>query len=155
MRKILPVLLMMLIASPLWADGVYEKRSKASVDKVYTAVHDALEESYFWVVHEINIGDNLKHFSENWGDDYNRNKLTAIRSMIICNGGYANKISNTDPKMLALCPLRISVVGHADYVSVLFARPSVLAQGSPALPLVQELEKSIIEAIENGVVVAE
>jgi len=154
MRKIL-LLLMMLMASPLWADGVYEKRSQASVDEVYTAVHDALEERSFWVVHEINIGNNLKRFSDNWGDDYNRNKLTAIRAMIICNGGYANKVSNSDPKMLALCPLRVSVVGQLDYVSVLFARPTAVAQGSPALPLLQEIENSIIEAIEAGVAATE
>ncbi len=41
---------------------------------------------------------------------YNRSKLSAIRSMVFCNGWYANQVSNKDPHMLALCPLHMTLI---------------------------------------------
>ena len=125
-----------------------------SVDKpvaaIYDSLHKSLEDARLYVVLEPNIGKNLSGFAERWGDQYNRNSLTAIRSMVFCNGWYANQVSNRDPHMLALCPLSLTLIEKDGRTTALFARPSLIAADSPARDIVVELENHVIEAIRRG-----
>ncbi len=133
------------------ADTVFSITVDKPVDAVYNSVYQSLEASRFYVVFEPDIGKNLANFADRWGDDYNRNKLSAIRSMVFCNGWYANRVSNLDPGMLGLCPLHATVIGRDGKTTVLFNRPSVIAANSPALKLVTQIENEVIEAIQAGV----
>ena len=98
------------------------------INEVYPSVYKSLEESRLYVVLEPDIGSNLAGFSERWGDDYNRNKLSAIRGMVFCNGWYANQVSNLDPQMLAFCPMHITLIEKEGTTTALFARPTVIAR---------------------------
>ena len=122
-----------------------------SLQAVYPAVYEALEDARFFVVFEPNIGKNLKRFAKKWGDDYNQNKLSNIRSMVFCNVWYANAVSNADPDMLGLCPLRISLYEKQGETVVLFARPTVIAAQSKAKKVLQNVENEVIAAIKTGV----
>lgn len=131
-------------------DGVYRQQVDKSLDTVYDSVYKSLEDARFFVVFEPNIGANLSRFSEKWGDDYNKNNLTGFRSMVFCNGWYANKVSNVDPNMLGFCPLHISLIERDGKTLVLFNRPSVIAKNSPASELMLTIENDVIEAIQKG-----
>ena len=131
--------------------NIYKQTVSSSMKKVYPAVYDALEEARFYVVFEPYISKNIERFADKWGDSYNQNKLDSIRSMVFCNGWYANKVSNADPDMLALCPLRLSLYEKAGETTVLFARPTVIGEFSQAKPVLQEIENKVIEAIKVGV----
>ena len=146
------ILFFMGVASTGWASSpmVYEKRVKGELEKTYKQVFNALENNGYYVVFEPNIGKNLAHFKKRWGKDYNKNKLEAIRSMVFCNAWYANQVSNTDPQMLALCPLHISLVHKNNVTSILFIRPSLVATGSPAEKVALEMEQDVIRTIESG-----
>ena len=98
----------------------------------------------FFVVFEPNIGANLTRFAEKWGDDYNQNNLAEIRSMVFCNGWYANQVSNQDPDMLGFCPLHISLIEKGGHTTVLFNRPSVMAGNSPAQALLRKIELELL-----------
>lgn len=130
--------------------NVFKQSVNAPMEKVYPLVYEALESARFYVVFEPNISQNLQRFSEKWGDNYNRNKLSSIRSMVFCNGWYANAVSNADPDMLALCPLRIGLYEKKGKTTVVFARPSVIAEQSPALKVLQEVEDEVISAIKQA-----
>jgi len=130
--------------------AIYEKSVKGDLAGTYDRVYKALEDNDFYVIFEPNIGDNLAKFAEQWGDDYNRNKLEGIRGMVFCNGDYANAMSNADPTMLALCPLHITLTQKAGKTTVLFVRPSAIAKGSKAAKLSKEIEIAVIKAIESG-----
>jgi len=130
--------------------AVYRQQVDSPVDQVYDNLYKSLEDARFFVVFEPDIGANLSRFSEKWGDEYNQNKLTAIRSMVFCNGWYANKVSNTDPDMLAICPLHLSLVERDGKTTVLFIRPGVIGQNSPAKAILETIESEVIEAIEAG-----
>lgn len=145
------LLAMMLTRAAIAANTVFSITVDKPVDAVYNSVYQSLEASRFYVVFEPDIGKNLANFAERWGDDYNRNKLSAIRSMVFCNGWYANRVSNLDPGMLGLCPLHATVIGRDGKTTVLFNRPSVIAANSPALKLVTQIENEVIEAIQTGV----
>ena len=129
---------------------VYVRQVKAPMDKVYNRIYSSLENNGYFVIIEPNIGKNLAHFAQRWGKDYNKNKLESIRSMVFCNGWYANQVSNMDPEMLALCPLHITLTHKAGMTQVLFVRPGRVAVGSPAEEVALELEQDVIRSIEEG-----
>lgn len=133
------------------AGNVYKQTVNAGIEKVYPAVYESLENARFYVVFEPDISKNLRRFSEKWGDTYNQNKLDSIRSMVFCNGWYANAVSNADPDMLALCPLRIGLYEKQGKTTVLFAKPTVIAEKSAAKPILLEVEKEVIDAIKQGI----
>jgi len=129
--------------------AVFERRIKRDTGQVYKQLFTALENNGYFVVFETNIGKNLSRFAQRWGDDYNKNKLESIRSMIFCNGWYANQVSNYDPKMLALCPMHITVTHKKGITSILYVRPSQIAVDSPAKKVAEELELDVVRIIKQ------
>ena len=151
-KRLILSMALIAIISTSWASSpmIYEKKIKGEVSKTYKKVFDALENNGYYVVFEPNIGKNLAHFKKRWGKEYNKNNLESIRSMVFCNGWYANQVSNADPQMLALCPLHISLVHKKGVTSILFVRPSLVATGSPAEKIALELEQDVIRTIEGA-----
>jgi hypothetical protein len=141
---------MMSFAAEPEAGAVFLAQADKPVTSVYDSVYKSLEDARFFVVFEPNIGANLVRFADKWGDDYNRSKLSEIRSMIFCNGWYANQVSNLDPNMLGFCPLHITLIERDGKTTVLFNRPSVIAHNSPAKDLLLEIETEVIKAIQQG-----
>jgi len=129
---------------------IYTKTVDKPMEAVYDSVYAALESEKFWIVFEANMGKNLAGFAKKWEDNYNQNKLESIRSMVFCNGWYANKVSNLDPTMLAICPLSVTLTQKDGKTTVQFVKPSMLAVGSPAQATLKEVEEIIIGALEKG-----
>lgn len=130
---------------------VYDRTVQGEMNEVYSKVFTALENNSYYVIIEPNLGKNLSHFSKRWGDDYNKNKLSSIRSMVFCNVWYANKISNLDPSLLALCPMRLTLYSKNKETHILFVRPSKVAGNSPAQEIAKELEDDVIRTIEVAI----
>lgn len=143
---------LLFINTTVWAgtSSVFTLTVDKPISCVYANMKASIENSQFYLFYEMNIGKNLSHFAKNWGTDYNRNNLTAIRSIIFCNGSYANQVSNKDPKMLALCPLHMTLIEKNGKTSVFFTRPTVISKGSPAHYLFVKLEKDVIKLIRRG-----
>ena len=129
-------------------DAVWIHHVNKPVESIYKAVYKSLEDANLFVVFEPDIGKNISQFSKRWGEDYNRNGLQEIRSMIFCNGWYANQVSNADPDMLALCPLHITLIEKEGRSKILFIRPSYVAKGSNAEATAAELENKVINAVK-------
>lgn len=130
--------------------AVFVHKVKGKMNKVYKRLFTGLENNGYYVIFEPNLGRNLAHSAKRWGKDYNKNNLDSIRSMVFCNGWYANKISNEDPNMLALCPLHVTLVHKDDITSVLFVKPGVISQGSTANSIALELEQDVIRIIKES-----
>ena len=130
---------------------VYVKTVKADYTQTYKKLFNGLENNGYFVIIEPNIGRNLASFAQRWGNNYNKNKLESIRSIVFCNGGYANEISNSDPAMLALCPLHITLIEKKGKTSILFVRPGQVALNSPAYKIALEMEQDVIRVIEEAV----
>ena len=130
---------------------VYDRTVSAGMDEVYKNLFTTLENNGYFVLFESNIGKNLSHFAKRWGKEYNKNKLKSIRSMMFCNGSYANLISNIDPSMLALCPLRITLYSKDKETHILFVRPGKVAAVSKAHKIAKELEDDVIRTIEIAI----
>lgn len=150
--------LTLLLLASIWFSQVSAKSPNVlswqlnqDLDSTYSVVYNHLEENNFFVVFEPNIQKNLARFAERWGENYNRNKLEGIRSMVFCNGWYANQVSNADPALLALCPLHITLIQQQGKTQILFARPSAIAAGSKALEVAKQLEADVSKAIAAAV----
>jgi len=130
--------------------AIFTAEKKADFETTYKAVYKSLEDNKFFVVLEPDIGANLKRFGKKWGDDYNQNTIERIKSMVFCNGWYANKVSNVDPDMLALCPLHITMTHKQGITKVLFVRPDFVAKGSKSETVATEITEAVIEAIQQG-----
>ena len=148
--RIAALLFLLLLTGIARADlpGVLTWEVKQELDVVYKEVYNALEKNRFFVVFEPNIGSNLKRFSGRWGDDYNRNGLGGIRSMVFCNAWYANQVSNLEPDLLALCPLHVSLYAREGVTRVVFMRPTHAGLGGNADTLLKELEAEVSAAIQ-------
>ena len=157
MTKRLLFLLLMIFPLAVLAEApaIMRLDAKAPMEQTYQAVSAALEEARFWVVFEADLGASMAGFAERWGEDLNRNALDGIRSIVVCNAWYANQVSNADPDLLALCPLRINLVEKDGITRVLFARPTVVAAGSPGIEVIEEIEQVISTALRAGVAAAE
>lgn len=131
------------------SDAIYESHTMQPMDEFYQKLHASLEDSGFYVIFEANIGKNLARNADRWGEDYNRNRFEEVRSMIICNPHYANQVLNLDPRMMALCPITVTVLHKEGKSTVLFARLTPAAAGSRAEDILWEVENIIISAIEN------
>lgn len=102
------------------------------------------------MIFEPNIGKNLDGMATRFGKDYNLNKLEDIRNMVFCNAAFANRLSNADPAALALCPLHITLIQKAGQTTVLFVKPGMVAQGSPAQAVAREIETEVVRSIETA-----
>ncbi|MEN8106507.1 MAG: DUF302 domain-containing protein [Pseudomonadota bacterium] len=131
--------------------GVLSWEVGRNIEITYNELYKSLENNKFFVVFEPNIGRNLAGFAARWGEDYNRNGLRGIRSMVFCNAWYANQVSNREPDLLALCPLHVTLYQRGDTTHVVFIRPTHVGDNSDAMPLLQELEQAVSKAIQAGV----
>jgi hypothetical protein len=130
--------------------GVLKWELEQDLEIVYREVYRSLEDNNYYVIFEPRIGRNLGALAPRWGDEYNRNKLLGIRSLVFFNPWVTNQISNQDPDMLALCPMQITLYQKGAVSSILFARPTQIGAGSAAMPLLEEIESVVSTAIEAG-----
>lgn len=145
------LLTLLLFLSPWSAAGpVLSLALDGEFETNYQKVSSALEEHRFFVVFEPNIGQSISRFEQRWGEDYNRNNFTAIRSLVFCNPWYVNQVSNQDPSMLALCPLSVTLTQQGTTTTLHMLRPSVIGQHSPARALLEELEADLVKALESS-----
>ena len=152
MNKCIQTALLFLISINLSqaSDAVYTASAKGDFQKIYKQVYQSLENNRLFVVFEPDIGSNLSGFSKRWGENYNRNNLEQIKSMIFCNAWYANEVSNIDPRMTAMCPLHVTLTHKKGVTSVHFVKPSYVAKGTKAEAVAAELTQKVIKAINEG-----
>ncbi|MEW5787478.1 MAG: hypothetical protein AB1899_06450 [Pseudomonadota bacterium] len=128
--------------------GIYEQSAPLPFAQVVKRLNQTLDDAGYAVVDELSISENLKGMARRWGEDYNRNKLEGITTLVFCSGWYVNQVSNLDPGLLGLCPLHATVIHKAGVSTVLFNRPTFLAKGSPAEKVLKEAEDEVIQAIQ-------
>ncbi len=153
MKRLLVALVLLASASSVFAadSSVGVLSTKRPIGPVFKRVVMALQHSGFKVVNKIDISRNLsmaaKHF--HW-KDYNVNHLAGIRTVVFCNAGFANAISNADPDMMALCPLHVTLVQEGDWTRVEFLKPAAIARGTKAEGVAMKLQGHIEMALHRA-----
>lgn len=152
MKRVLVLALgcLMTLSAHAATTTVYEKSAKMSLSDAVSHVESALKSHKFKVVTEIPISKMLAKHKKEIGAKYNLNHLSGITGIVFCNGGIANAVSNTDPELLAACPLHLTIMEKDGMATVLFVRPSVIGSGSAAEPVLTKLEHMVTAAIDAG-----
>lgn len=152
MNRLAWLVLLVLASAPARAalPGVIHWSTATDLETSYDNIYKSLEKNRFYVVFEPDIGRNLAGFSEHWGADYNRNGLGGIRALVFCSAWYANQVSNLDPRLLALCPLHITLYRQGGMTHVVFLRPTRIGSDTAAATLLQDLEADVVAAVEHG-----
>lgn len=132
------------------SSNVFEIAAEKTLQQVYPNMMASLDKSRFYLFYEMDIGKNLEFFAEEWGDDYNRGGISAIRSIVFCNGWFLNRAANKDRKILGLCPMHVSLIEKDGVTTALFVRPTVTYRSSPAYDILVEIEAEVIEMIKVG-----
>jgi len=149
MKKI--ILTISLLTASIFANPVYTKTYEAPAKVVYAKLMKALDNTHLIVVSEIDILAKFKAagLPEKFGKKFNTNNLTAIKAIIACNGKFGNSIANSDPEMMAFCPVRITVVEKDGKTSVHYVRPSSGTAESKAFESLKALENKVIATIDS------
>lgn len=132
--------------------GVVRLTTEQPMEAVYDKVYKALEAQKFWVVFEADMGSRMARFADEWGDDYNRNGLGAVKSMVFCNIWWTNRVANADPDLLGLCPLHLSLYEKNGETVLVMPKPSAMAEGSPGRARAAELEDELIGIVRGALV---
>jgi len=148
MKKLLLVLTLTL---SLWAGNVYVKVVDKPIDSVYPTLISALDNNYLIVISEIDILAKFKHagLPKMFGKAFNTNNLTAIKTIIACNGKFGNNIANADPSMMAFCPIRITLTEKEGKTTITYVKPTVAPTTTKAYPYLQRLENKVISTINT------
>ena len=149
MKKLLLTLLVLL--TPLMADGVYKLHLNTPSNIVYTKLLKSLDKNHLIVVSEIDILAKFKKagLPQKFKKEFNTNNLTAIKAVIACNGYFGNYIANADPEMMGLCPVRITLIEENGKTTILFVRPTAVSGNSKANKMIAKLEAKVISAINS------
>ena len=152
-KKLISSLFVLLLTTSVWAapPAVYVKQTTLPIETAYDRIYQALEANKFWVVFEADLTARMARFADRWGDDYNRQGLSAAKSMVFCNIWWTNRIASTDPELLSLCPLSLSLYEKDGVATVVMTKPSVISKGSKGQAAAKELENELVGIIENAV----
>ena len=152
-KKLILYLFVLLMTTSVWAapPAVYVKQTALPMDTAYERIYQALEANKFWVVFEADLAARMARFADRWGGDYNRRGLSAAKSMVFCNIWWTNRIASTDPELLSLCPLSLSLYEKDGVTTVVMTKPSMISKGSEGEEVAAELENELVGIIENAV----
>ena len=147
------ILLACILAVSMWAapeTNVYSVSYKASMDTVENNILKHFESVKLVVPWKLDILEEFKHkgLDKKFGAEFNKNNLTSVRTIVACNGKFGNMIMNTDPAMMAYCPIRITLIEKDGITQVLYVRPSSAPRSSKAYKILVKLEEKVIGAIE-------
>ena len=145
------ILTLLLTLSPLLADGMYRLTLNEKSATVYEKLLTALDKNNLVVISQIDILGKFKMVGlpKMFGKEFNSNKLTTIKAIIACNGYFGNYISNADPDMLGLCPIRLTVIEKDSKTTILFVKPTAVSGNSKANKIIQKLENKVISVLNS------
>jgi len=152
MKKILTLCALNL---SLWAGSltnVYSVTYKSSIDDVEENILTHFKSEKLVVPWKLDILEEFKRkgLNKKFGKNFNTSNLSSVRTIVACNGKFGNMIMNADPKMMAYCPIRITLVEKDHKTTVLFVRPSSAPRDSKAYKILVKLENKVINAIESA-----
>lgn len=147
------ILLACILSLSLWAapeTNVYSVTYNSDMDTVEKNILNHFKSEKLVVPWKLDILEEFKKkgLDKKFGAEFNKNQLTSVRTIVACNGKFGNMIMNTDPAMMAYCPIRITLVEKEGKTTVLYVRPTSAPRSSKAYKILVKLEKKVIGAIE-------
>jgi len=148
------ILLACLLTLSVWAadSNVYKVNYNVGVDKVLNNILTKFKAEGLVVVWQLDILEEFKSkgLDKKFGENFNKAGLSAVKTIIVCNGKFGNDIINADSDMMAYCPVRVTLTEKDGVTTVLYVRPTSAPKDSKGYPSLVELDKKITTSIEES-----
>lgn len=139
-----------LCSTLLSATHIYEKEIDLPIEKYYPKLKAAIQANHMNILYELNLLDRFRKsgYAEKFGEEFNRNHLKSVKTLFLCNGYVGNQVSNIDPSMMVLCPLRLTLISRASGTKVVFIKSSHLATSKKVKRLLSTLDEILMHTID-------
>jgi len=143
------LILLLLACTQVFANSIYKTEVKQSIEKYYPELKKAIEANRMHVIYEMDLLKKFKEsgYAKKFGKDFNKNKVEGVKTLLICNGYVGNQVSNLDPRMMVLCPIKITLIQKNGKTVVSFVKSASLARNKQVRDLLQTLDEVIINTI--------
>lgn len=74
--------------------------------------------------------------------------MQGVKTLLICNGYVGNQVSNLDPKMMALCPIRLTIIEENKKLTVTFLRHDTIETSKEIKSLLTKLDTILKNTID-------
>ena len=145
------IIIISVLMTSLMASDVYSLTLNEKTSNVYPKLIKAFKKNHLIIVSEIDILNKFRKagLPKKFGSEFNTKNLTAIKAVIACNGFYGNYIANADPEMLALCPVRVTLIEKNGKTTLLFVKPTSVSKNSKAYNIIRKLESKVIYTLNS------
>jgi uncharacterized protein (DUF302 family) len=149
MKKLLLALLLVLSTS-VYANEIYKKEINLPIQEYFPRLKQAITANHMNVLYELNLIDKFKKsgYAKRFGKEFNKNKLKEVKTLLLCNGHVGNQVSNIDPDMMALCPIRLTLISQGKSTKVVFIKSSHVATSKKVKALLATLDQILINTID-------
>ena len=150
MRKPLTALILILLSTTLLtaSSAIYKVAAHQPFAVSMHALKKSLEAQHLFIIAKADISGTLARMKGKLGKAYNKRGYDKVKSIIFCNPFYANDVLNSDPDMMALCPLKIMLLEKNGTTTALFVRPTALSGKSPAGKTLSTVERKVKMALK-------
>jgi len=144
------IVLSILYSTILCASEVYKKEISLPIEIYYPKLIKAIKANHMNVLYELNLLEKFKAsgYDKKFGSEFNKSHLKAVKTLLLCNGYVGNQVSNIDPDMMVLCPLRLTLISTAAGTRVVFVKSSHLATSPKIKQLLATLDDILIHTID-------
>jgi len=141
--------LLMFLSSQVFAASIHETQVRKTIKEYYPELKKAIEDNNMHVIYELDLLERFKEagYAEKFGNNFNKNNIVAIKTLLICNGYIGNQVSNIDTDMMVLCPIKITLIQIGKYTMVSFIKNSDLASNKEVEKLLAILDQTLVNTI--------
>ena len=145
------LLLTLLLATGLFASpAIHKTEINQSIKDYYPLLKKSIQDNHMNVLYELDLLDKFKKsgYAEKFGKSFNRNNIEAIKTLLLCNGFVGNQVSNIDPDMMVLCPIKITLIQSNGKTTVTFIKSADMSPNEEVAKLLKTLDQVIVNTIE-------
>ena len=142
--------MLLALSANLFAGDFYKKVIHEPMETYYPKLQEAIKKNHMNIVYELDLIKQFKEkgYAKKFGKEFNKNKLDGVKTVLICNSYVGNQVSNIDPTMMALCPIRLTLIKEGSTTTIVFLKHSSVSAPKEIKDLLVTLDTILIHTID-------
>jgi len=149
MNKLCIIVVFLVMSTQAYSSSIHKTIINKPISEYYPELKKAIEANRMHVIYEMDLLKKFKEsgYAKKFGKDFNKNKVEVVKTLLICNGYVGNQVSNIDPRMMVLCPIKITLIQRDGKTTVTFVKSASLAKNKDVKALLVTLDEIIVHTI--------
>jgi uncharacterized protein (DUF302 family) len=141
---------MLALSSSLFASSIYKKEVPESLKSYLPKLKKSIKDNHMNILYEMDLMEKFKKsgYAKKFGADFNKNGITSVTTLLLCNGYVGNQVSNIDPDMMVLCPIKVTLIERGNTVTVSFVKNFEVATNREVKALLLTLDHILMHTID-------